>query len=62
MMAILGRDQVYMIDRDNAVFKISGLQDWAVYFLNNLKAAIVSVLQKFQIVQIGVNFILFRLS
>jgi len=26
MMAILGRDQVYMIDRDNAVFKISGLQ------------------------------------
>ena len=26
MMAILGKDQVFMIDRDNAVFKISGLQ------------------------------------
>ena len=25
MMAILGKDQVFMIDRDNAVFKISGL-------------------------------------
>ena len=25
MMAILGRDRVYMIDRDNTVFKISGL-------------------------------------
>ena len=25
-MAILGKDQVFMIDRDNAVFKISGLQ------------------------------------
>ena len=32
MMAILGRDQVYMIDRDNAVFKISGLQEQVAIF------------------------------